>query len=56
MKEIWQASVDQEIGGHGAVLRCLLHIPLTLLLLTIITKIHGMQMNHHRNQEKDARK
>ena len=56
MKEIWQASVDPGDWRAQRGIRCLLHIPLTLLLLTIITRVHGMQMNHHRNQEKDARK
>lgn len=35
--------------------RGLLHVPLTLLLLTIITKIHDMQMTHHRNRSEDAK-
>lgn len=44
----------QVVESAAALASRLLHVPLTLLLLTIITKIHNMQMKHYRNQSEDA--
>lgn len=44
----------QVVESAAALVSRLLHVPLTLLLLTIITKVHNMQMKHYRNQSEDA--
>lgn len=44
----------QTVEGAMGLANQLLHLPLTLILLTIITKIHDMQMVHYRNQSEEA--
>ena len=44
---VLEASDAQTVEIAIGIANLLLHIPLTLLLLTIILKTHGMQMRHH---------
>lgn len=43
---VLEASDAQTVEIAIGIANLLLHIPLTLLLLTIILKIHGMQLRH----------
>lgn len=51
---VQDTATAQIVDSAVALGRPVLHLPLTLILLTIITKIHDMQMVHYRNQSQEA--